>query len=56
MWFMPAARRLNILDRIVVGVLAIGLVCVASGLLPRSGAEDTLARVVGLLAFLGSWR
>jgi Na+/H+ antiporter NhaD/arsenite permease-like protein len=54
MLFAHAARRLKVLDWIALGLLASGLVCVASGLLPRSEAEDTVARILPLLAFLGS--
>ncbi|MFC0860804.1 SLC13 family permease [Sphaerimonospora cavernae] len=45
-------RRLDVLDRIRLGLLAAGLLCAATGLLPLTAAEESLARVAPLLLFL----
>jgi arsenical pump membrane protein len=47
-----AVRRLGALDWIAIGLLALGLGCVASGSLPRSDAAATMARILPLLVFL----
>jgi arsenical pump membrane protein len=46
--------RVQILDWVRIGLLLIGLICVATGLLPRSDAESTIRRILPLLVFLGS--
>ncbi|MFF0743458.1 SLC13 family permease [Streptomyces sp. NPDC004111] len=46
--------RLHPLDWVAVGLLALGLLAVATGLLPTGPASDVMARIVPLLAFLGS--
>jgi arsenical pump membrane protein len=46
--------RLHALDRVAIGLLATGLVCVATGLLPTGPASDAMTRVAPLLAFLGT--
>ncbi|MFI7502999.1 SLC13 family permease [Streptomyces sp. NPDC049687] len=51
---MSVLRRLHVLDRVAIGLLAIGLVCVASGLLPTARAGDAMTRIAPLLAFLGT--
>ncbi|MGW2248786.1 SLC13 family permease [Kitasatospora sp. NPDC001660] len=47
-------RRLEVLDRVAVGLLAAGLLCVASGLLPTASAGAAMTRIGPLLAFLAS--
>lgn len=42
------------LDRVAIGLLVVGLVCVASGLLPTASAGDAMTRIAPLLAFLGT--
>jgi arsenical pump membrane protein len=42
------------LDRVRVGLLLLGLACVATGLLPAAAAVDNLRRIAPLLLFLGS--
>lgn len=42
------------LDRVRVGLLLVGLFCVATGLLPRAEAADNMRRIGPLLLFLGS--
>ncbi|MFF3502943.1 SLC13 family permease [Streptomyces sp. NPDC003247] len=51
---MRGLRRLHVLDRLAIGLLATGLVCLATGLLPTASAADATARVAPLLAFLGT--
>ncbi|MEU3617481.1 SLC13 family permease [Streptomyces sp. NPDC006872] len=51
---MSVLRRLHVLDRVAIGLLATGLVCVASGLLPTGSASDAMTRIAPLLAFLGT--
>ncbi|MEV1062093.1 SLC13 family permease [Streptomyces sp. NPDC050263] len=51
---MSVLRRLHVLDRVAIGLLATGLVCVASGLLPTGAASDAMTRIAPLLAFLGT--
>ncbi|WP_327318167.1 SLC13 family permease [Streptomyces sp. NBC_01235] len=51
---MSVFRRLHVLDRVAIGLLATGLVCVASGLLPPADAGDAMSRIAPLLAFLGT--
>ncbi|MFD3515138.1 SLC13 family permease [Streptomyces sp. NPDC058657] len=46
--------RLHPLDWVACALLALGLLAVASGLLPTGNASDVMARIVPLLAFLGS--
>ncbi|GAB0101970.1 ArsB/NhaD family transporter [Nocardia sp. JMUB6875] len=48
------ARRLGTLDAVRIGVLVVGLLCVATGLLPRHDAADNMRRIAPLLLFLGS--
>jgi Na+/H+ antiporter NhaD/arsenite permease-like protein len=47
-------RRLHVLDRVAIGLLVVGLVCVACGLLPTGSAADAMTRIAPLLAFLGT--
>jgi arsenical pump membrane protein len=47
-------RRLHVLDRVAIGLLAVGLVCVASGLLPTAAAGDAMSRIAPLLPFLAT--
>ncbi|MEU1520046.1 SLC13 family permease [Streptomyces sp. NPDC005811] len=51
---MAVLRRLHVLDRVAIGLLATGLLCVASGLLPAADAGDAMRRIAPLLAFLGT--
>ncbi|MET9502276.1 SLC13 family permease [Streptomyces sp. NPDC006622] len=51
---MGGLRRLHVLDKVAIGLLATGLVCVATGLLPTGSASDAMTRVAPLLAFLGT--
>ena len=51
---MSVAGRLNVLDWVRIGLLAVGAGCVAVGLLPLSDARAVIVRIAGLLAFLGS--
>ncbi|WP_063768359.1 SLC13 family permease [Streptomyces griseus] len=51
---MRLLLRLHVLDRVAIGLLATGLVCVASGLLPTGSAADAMTRIAPLLAFLGT--
>ncbi|MET8654245.1 SLC13 family permease [Nocardia aurea] len=46
--------RFGVLDRVRVALLLIGLLCVATGLLPREQAADNMRRIGPLLLFLGS--
>ncbi|MFJ3638199.1 SLC13 family permease [Streptomyces sp. NPDC090108] len=46
--------RLHVLDRVAIGLLAIGLLCVATGVLPTAQASDAMARIAPLLAFLAT--
>jgi Na+/H+ antiporter NhaD/arsenite permease-like protein len=46
--------RLHVLDRLAIGLLVTGLVCLASGLLPTGPAGDAMERIAPLLAFLGT--
>lgn len=46
--------RLSILDGVRIGLLVIGLLCVATGLLPRAEAADNMRRIAPLLLFLAS--
>ncbi|MPY59276.1 arsenic transporter [Streptomyces spongiae] len=45
---------MHVLDRVAIGLLAIGLLCVATGLLPTGSAGDAMTRIAPLLAFLGT--
>lgn len=55
---LPTVRalllRLHVLDRVAIGLLATGLLCVATGLLPTGSASDAMTRIAPLLAFLGT--
>ncbi|MGV9556080.1 SLC13 family permease [Streptomyces sp. NPDC003401] len=42
------------MDRVAIGLLATGLACVATGLLPTGPASDAMTRVAPLVAFLGT--
>jgi arsenical pump membrane protein len=46
--------RLDALDWVAVGLLAVGLVFLATGLLPVEQAQGTLARIGPILVFLGA--
>ncbi|MEU4480321.1 SLC13 family permease [Micromonospora sp. NPDC023966] len=46
--------RLHVLDWIALGLAAVGVVCVLTGLLPRADAEATVRRIVPILIFLGT--
>ncbi|TDC62332.1 arsenic transporter [Streptomyces hainanensis] len=48
------SHRLHPLDWLSAGLLALGLVFLATGLLPTHAAGDAMTRVAPLLAFLGS--
>ncbi|MUN39262.1 arsenic transporter [Actinomadura sp. NEAU-AAG5] len=47
-----AVRSMGLLDRVRVGLLALGLVFVATGLLPPATARDSVERIAPLLLFL----
>ncbi|GAA2168532.1 MULTISPECIES: ArsB/NhaD family transporter [Glycomyces] len=47
-------RRLEPLDLVSLGILAVGLLCWATGVLPTSDALANLARVAPLVLFLGT--
>ena len=49
-----ARRTLSALDWIAIGLLAAGLACVASGLLPMRDASATVTRIAPLLLFLAT--
>ncbi|WP_404867969.1 SLC13 family permease [Kitasatospora griseola] len=49
-----AARRLHPLDLLAGGLLALGLLLLATGLLPADSAGAAVQRIAPLLAFLGS--
>lgn len=51
---MRVFLRLHVLDRLAIGLLVTGLVCLASGLLPTGPAGDAMERIAPLLAFLGT--
>ncbi|MFF7973534.1 SLC13 family permease [Streptomyces sp. NPDC007905] len=51
---MRALLRLHVLDRVALGLLTAGLLCVATGLLPTGSASDAMSRIAPLLAFLGT--
>ncbi|MEU5536752.1 SLC13 family permease [Streptomyces sp. NPDC020362] len=51
---MRVFLRLHVLDRVAIGLLAVGLLCVATGLLPTGSASDAMTRIAPLLAFLGT--
>ncbi|GAA2475787.1 SLC13 family permease [Nocardia seriolae] len=46
--------RLSVLDTVRIGLLVVGLLCVATGLLPRADAAANMRRIAPLLLFLGS--
>ncbi len=52
--YWPAVRRLHPLDLLAGGLLALGLVFLATGLLPAESAGAAGRRIAPLLAFLGS--
>jgi arsenical pump membrane protein len=52
MWPVNRLRSLSVLDRIRAGLLALGLLFAATGLLPLDEAEDALTRIAPLLLFL----
>jgi arsenical pump membrane protein len=47
-------RRVGVLDWIRIGLLAVGVLFVVTGLLPRDQAEQNMRRIAPLLLFLGS--
>jgi arsenical pump membrane protein len=49
-----AAARRPVLDWITAALLVLGLIFVATGLLPQAGADATIRRILPLLLFLGS--
>lgn len=52
---MPAVLwRPSVLDWIRIGLLAAGIMCVATGLLPRADAEASMRRIAPLLLFLAA--
>ncbi|MFF3335212.1 SLC13 family permease [Streptomyces sp. NPDC002888] len=51
---MRVLLRLHVLDRVAIGLLAAGLLCLATGLLPTGSAADAMTRIAPLLAFLGT--
>ncbi|MFG2575896.1 SLC13 family permease [Streptomyces sp. NPDC048481] len=51
---MRVLRRLHVLDRVAAALLAAGLACVATGLLPGGAASGAMSRIAPLLAFLGT--
>ncbi|ANP49793.1 Na+/H+ antiporter NhaD/arsenite permease-like protein [Streptomyces griseochromogenes] len=51
---MRVLLRLHVLDRVAIGLLVIGLLCVATGLLPTGSASDAMTRIAPLLPFLGT--
>ncbi|MER7701767.1 SLC13 family permease [Kitasatospora sp. NPDC097605] len=52
--YWPAVKRLHPLDLLAGGLLAIGLLLLATGLLPTDSAGAAVHRIAPLLAFLGS--
>ncbi|GAA2097854.1 ArsB/NhaD family transporter [Kitasatospora saccharophila] len=52
--YWPAVRRLHPLDLLAGGLLALGLLFLATGLLPADSAGAAVQRVAPLLAFLAS--
>src|SRR6266536_1012724 len=50
----PPARRPRALDWIAAGLFALGLIFVATGLLPHVAADATIRRILPLLLFLGT--
>ncbi|MFI6771865.1 SLC13 family permease [Nocardia sp. NPDC050412] len=50
----PSRRALSTLDWVRLGLFAAGLLCVATGLLPRAEAADNMRRIGPLLLFLCS--
>ncbi|MFJ9371185.1 SLC13 family permease [Nocardia sp. NPDC101769] len=51
---MSRAWRPSLLDAVRVGLLVVGLLCVATGLLPAHDAAVNMRRIAPLLLFLGS--
>ncbi|WP_229881966.1 SLC13 family permease [Streptomyces alanosinicus] len=51
---MRVFLRLHVLDRVAIGLLATGLICTATGLLPADSASDAMTRIAPLLGFLGT--
>lgn len=52
--FAARLRRVALLDWVRIALLVIGLLCVATGLLPRAEAASNMRRIAPLLLFLGS--
>ncbi|WP_380283914.1 SLC13 family permease [Kitasatospora purpeofusca] len=52
--YWPAVKRLHPLDLLAAGLLACGLLLLATGLLPADSAGAAVQRIAPLLAFLGS--
>ncbi|WP_067848694.1 SLC13 family permease [Nocardia lijiangensis] len=52
--FRSVLRSLSVLDWVRLGLLAAGLLCVLTGLLPRDEAAENMRRIGPLLLFLGS--
>jgi arsenical pump membrane protein len=50
----PRSWRIGAMDWVTLGLLVTGVLAVAAGLVPTTGAMATLGRVVPLLVFLGS--
>ncbi|GAA4563032.1 ArsB/NhaD family transporter [Micromonospora coerulea] len=46
--------RLHVLDWIAIGLAAVGVLSVLTGLLPRADAEVTVRRIIPILIFLGT--
>lgn len=53
-WSTALSWRPSVLDFVRIGLLVAGLLCVATGLLPRAEAADNMRRIAPLLLFLGS--
>ncbi|WP_030765418.1 SLC13 family permease [Streptomyces sp. NRRL F-2664] len=51
---MSLLRRLHPLDLLAGGLLALGVLCVATGLLPRDAAGDVMERIGPLVVFLAT--
>ncbi|MFE1830065.1 SLC13 family permease [Streptomyces yangpuensis] len=54
MFAVSLLRRLHPLDWLAGGLLALGVLCVATGLLPRGPAGDVLERIGPLVVFLAT--
>ncbi|MGH3169003.1 MAG: SLC13 family permease [Trebonia sp.] len=56
-WVRPLRERLGVLDWIAIVLLALGLIFIATGLLPvsgKDGADATLRRILPILLFLAT--